>query len=47
MFRLNAEVVSQLLVYDPARALPVSDFKLSILPEAHPSINCFQALDYL
>ncbi|KAG1756153.1 hypothetical protein EDD22DRAFT_1044679 [Suillus occidentalis] len=34
------------LVYDPARALPVSDFKLSILPEAHPSINCFQALDY-
>ncbi|KAG2354576.1 hypothetical protein BDR07DRAFT_1305538 [Suillus spraguei] len=35
-----------LLIYDPARALPVSDFKLSILPEAHPSINCFQALDY-
>ncbi|KAG2753492.1 DUF21-domain-containing protein [Suillus brevipes Sb2] len=38
--------ILHLLVYDPARALPVSDFKLSILPEAHPSINCFQALDY-
>lgn len=37
----------QLLVYDPAKALPVSSFPLSILPEAHPSINCFQALDYL
>ncbi|KAG1739572.1 hypothetical protein EDB19DRAFT_1710872 [Suillus lakei] len=39
-------LIKKLLVYDPARALPVSDFKLSILPEAHPSINCFQALDY-
>lgn len=27
-------------------ALPVSAFPLSILPEAPPSINCFQALDY-
>ena len=25
----------------------MSHFKLSILPEAYPSINCFQALDYL
>jgi len=33
-------------MYDPARALPVSHFPLSILPEALPSINCFQALDY-
>ncbi|OAX31907.1 hypothetical protein K503DRAFT_787541, partial [Rhizopogon vinicolor AM-OR11-026] len=39
-------LIKKLLVYDPARALPVSAFKLSILPEAHPSINCFQALDY-
>ncbi|KAI5983575.1 hypothetical protein EDD15DRAFT_2201955 [Pisolithus albus] len=35
-----------LLIYDPSKSLPVSHFKLSILPEAHPSINCFQALDY-
>jgi len=26
--------------------LPVSHFPLSILPEAKPTINCFQALDY-
>ncbi|KAG1756220.1 uncharacterized protein EDB91DRAFT_1091253 [Suillus paluster] len=39
-------LIKKLLVYDPARALPTSDFKLSVLPEAHPSINCFQALDY-
>lgn len=37
----------QLLTYDPKMALPVSAFPLSILPEASPSINCFQALDYL
>ncbi|KAI6165459.1 hypothetical protein EDD17DRAFT_1894561 [Pisolithus thermaeus] len=36
----------QLLIYDPSKCLPVSHFKLSTLPEAHPSINCFQALDY-
>lgn len=40
-------VYLQLLNYDPAKALPVSSFPLSILPEAYPSINCFQALDYL
>ncbi|KAF8798392.1 hypothetical protein BYT27DRAFT_7203487, partial [Phlegmacium glaucopus] len=28
------------------KALPVSAFPLSILPKAHPSINCFQALNY-
>ncbi|KAH7906898.1 hypothetical protein BJ138DRAFT_566920 [Hygrophoropsis aurantiaca] len=39
-------LIKKLLVYDPAQALPVSHFPLSILPEAHPSINCFQALDY-
>ena len=37
----------QLLTYDPSKALPVSSFPLTILPEAHLSINCFQALDYL
>ncbi|THH27954.1 hypothetical protein EUX98_g6228 [Antrodiella citrinella] len=28
------------------KAWPVTKFALSILPEADPSINCFQALDY-
>lgn len=37
----------QLLAYDPKMALPVSSFPLSVLPEAPPSVNCFQALDYL
>ncbi|KAJ4467227.1 hypothetical protein J3R30DRAFT_3216216, partial [Lentinula aciculospora] len=35
-----------LLQYDPSQALPISSFPLSILPEAPPTINCFQALDY-
>ncbi|KAL4069154.1 hypothetical protein J3A83DRAFT_4096290 [Scleroderma citrinum] len=39
-------LVKKLLAYDPSQGLPVSNFKLSILPEARPSINCFQALDY-
>jgi len=39
-------LVKMLLTYDPKQALPVSAFPLSILPEASPSINCFQALDY-
>ncbi|KAF5366846.1 hypothetical protein D9758_006484 [Tetrapyrgos nigripes] len=39
-------LIKKLIQYDPAQALPVSDFHLSILPEAPPSINCFQALDY-
>ncbi|KAJ7182250.1 hypothetical protein C8R43DRAFT_1228757 [Mycena crocata] len=39
-------LIKKLLRYDPALALPVSHFQLSILPEARPSINCFQALDY-
>ncbi|KAH0584581.1 hypothetical protein H2248_010115 [Termitomyces sp. 'cryptogamus'] len=39
-------LIKKLLTYDPAKALPVSAFPLSILPEAYPSINCFQALDY-
>lgn len=40
-------LVFKLSVYDPASAIPVSDFPLSLLPEAPPTINCFQALDYL
>jgi metal transporter CNNM len=39
-------LIKKLLMYDPTRGLPVSHFPLSILPEALPSINCFQALDY-
>ncbi|KAF8798397.1 DUF21-domain-containing protein [Phlegmacium glaucopus] len=39
-------LIKKLLTYDPSKALPVSAFPLSILPEAHPSINCFQALNY-
>ncbi|KAF8168559.1 hypothetical protein B0H34DRAFT_64283 [Crassisporium funariophilum] len=39
-------LIKKLLTYDPNQALPVSSFALSILPEALPSINCFQALDY-
>ena len=39
-------LVKKLIKYDPAMALPVSSFPLSILPEALPSINCFQVLDY-
>ncbi|KAJ7464225.1 hypothetical protein B0H11DRAFT_1922612 [Mycena galericulata] len=40
-------LINKLLKYNPALALPVSHFPLSILPEARPSINCFQALNYL
>ncbi|CDO71718.1 hypothetical protein BN946_scf184920.g2 [Trametes cinnabarina] len=43
---LGLLLVKQLSVYDPSRAIPVSEFPLSILPEAPPTINCFQALDY-
>ncbi|KAI0735771.1 hypothetical protein C8Q76DRAFT_853940 [Earliella scabrosa] len=39
-------LVKMLSVYDPSSAIPVSDFPLSLLPEAPPTINCFQALDY-
>jgi len=39
-------LIKKLLTYDPSQALPVSSFTLSILPEALPSVNCFQALDY-
>lgn len=39
-------LVKKLLTYDPSQCWPVSKFFLSILPEAKPTINCFQALDY-
>jgi len=39
-------LIKKLLRYDPSKALPISSFPLSVLPEALPSINCFQALDY-
>ncbi|KZT09046.1 DUF21-domain-containing protein [Laetiporus sulphureus 93-53] len=39
-------LLKKLIIYDPSQRLPVSSFALSILPEADPSINCFQALDY-
>ncbi|KAJ3993822.1 DUF21-domain-containing protein [Lentinula boryana] len=39
-------LVKKLLQYDHLLTLPVRNFPLSVLPEAHPSINCFQALDY-
>ncbi|KAJ2917580.1 hypothetical protein MD484_g2835, partial [Candolleomyces efflorescens] len=39
-------LVKKLLTYDPSKGLPVSSFPLTILPEALPTINCFQALDY-
>ncbi|GBE79332.1 DUF21-domain-containing protein [Sparassis crispa] len=39
-------LVKNLSTYDPSEALPASSFPLSILPEAHPSIDCFRALDY-
>ncbi|KAH9850607.1 DUF21-domain-containing protein [Lenzites betulinus] len=39
-------LIKQLSIYDPSTAIPVSDFPLSLLPEAPPNINCFQALDY-
>ncbi|KAJ2934995.1 hypothetical protein H1R20_g2114, partial [Candolleomyces eurysporus] len=39
-------LIKRLLTYDPDKALPVKSFPLTILPEALPNINCFQALDY-
>jgi len=39
-------LIKKLLRYDPTSARPISAFPLSILPEAPPSISCFQALDY-
>ncbi|KAJ3755457.1 hemolysin [Lentinula raphanica] len=39
-------LVKRLLQYDHLLNLPIRDFPLSVLPEAPPSICCFQALDY-
>ncbi|KAI0691244.1 hypothetical protein C8T65DRAFT_745517 [Cerioporus squamosus] len=46
MIFIGILLVKMLSVYDPASAIPVSEFPLSLLPEAPPTINCFQALDY-
>jgi metal transporter CNNM len=47
MLVIMTQIASQLLQYDPNTRKTVSEFSLSILPEANPDINCFQALDYL
>jgi len=39
-------LVKTLLRYDVSEKRAVGSFRLSILPEALPGINCFQALDY-
>jgi len=39
-------LIKTLIDYDPNDKKSVGDFALSILPQALPSINCFQALDY-
>jgi len=39
-------LVKKLLRYDPQTRKRVSQLPLSVLPEASPSISCFQALDY-
>lgn len=39
-------LIKKLLRYDPSTHKAVSQLPLSILPEARPDINCFQALDY-
>ncbi|TIB59012.1 hypothetical protein E3P78_03717 [Wallemia ichthyophaga] len=39
-------LVKKLIKYDPEDKWLVSDFALSVLPEALPNISCFQALDY-
>lgn len=39
-------LMKTLSVYDPSQKLEASSLTLSILPEAHPSITCFRALDY-
>ncbi|KAF7329991.1 hypothetical protein MKEN_00265400 [Mycena kentingensis (nom. inval.)] len=39
-------LVKKLLRVDTSQARTVSSLPLSILPEAHPGISCFQALDY-
>ncbi|ORX38545.1 hypothetical protein BD324DRAFT_621300 [Kockovaella imperatae] len=39
-------LVKRLITYNPEDQWPVSKFNLLPLPEAKPTINCFQALDY-
>jgi metal transporter CNNM len=39
-------LIKKLLRYDPSTKQTVAQLPLSLLPEARPNINCFQALDY-
>ncbi|KAG8874610.1 hypothetical protein FRB97_005777 [Tulasnella sp. 331] len=39
-------LIKRLLLYDPSTPKKVSELRLTVLPEARPSISCFQALDY-
>lgn len=39
-------LLKKLLRYDLSHPRPLSEYSLSILPEALPTINCFQALSY-
>ncbi|KAE9394322.1 hypothetical protein BT96DRAFT_827838 [Gymnopus androsaceus JB14] len=39
-------LVKKLLQYDHLPNLPVRELQLCVLPEAHPFISCFQALNY-
>jgi metal transporter CNNM len=39
-------LIKKLLRYDPSTKQTVGQLPLSLLPEARPDINCFQALDY-
>ncbi|KAI1790507.1 hypothetical protein LXA43DRAFT_1016567 [Ganoderma leucocontextum] len=39
-------LIKTLSIYDPSSSIPASELPLSLLPEAPPTINCFQALDY-
>lgn len=39
-------LIKKLLRYDPSTNKTVGQLPLSLLPEARPDINCFQALDY-
>lgn len=39
-------LIKKLLRYDPQTAKTVGQLPLSLVPEAKPTINCFQALDY-
>lgn len=45
--KLTWPLPSQLVVYDPEDAKPVSSFNLIPLPEAEPGMSCLEALNFL